>query len=322
MNGAERVVRRVDRFQQEHRPLAFSFGVVKKFGDDRGGSLASLIAYNAFIAVFPLLLLLTTVIGFVMDRNGSAHRVVIDSALRDFPIVGPQLTDAVHPLRGSTLTLVIGLLGLVWGSLGLSSAGQFAMAEVWNVPDVQRPGFFPRLVRSIGLISALGLGFVATTIASGAVSIAAGGALGQSIGFALSILVNIGLFLAAFRLLTPTIGSRDLIPGAIAGGIGWSVLQLGGALLIGHQLKHASQVYGFFGSVLGLISWLYLGAQLALYAAEINVVRARALWPRSIVQPPLTDADKRTLDSIALQGERRPEQSVHSTWRRAKNDLA
>ncbi|MEO5679937.1 MAG: YihY/virulence factor BrkB family protein, partial [Acidimicrobiales bacterium] len=84
--------------------------------------------------------------------------------------------------------------------------------------------------------------------------------------------------------------------------------------LVGHQLRHASQVYGYFASVLGLVSWIYLGAQMTLYAAELNVVRSRRLWPRSIVQPPLTEADVRTFDFIARQGERRPEQAVHSRW--------
>jgi uncharacterized BrkB/YihY/UPF0761 family membrane protein len=132
-----------------------------------------------------------------------------------------------------------------------------------------------------------------------------------------SVAVNVGLFLVMFRVLTPHIGSRSLVPGAIVGGIGWSVLQAVGALLVAHQLRNASQLYGYFGSVLGLIAWLYIAAQLLVYAAEVNVVRDRRLWPRSIVQPPLTEADKETLDLIAEQGERRPEQSVRSHWRKS-----
>ena len=96
----ERAVRRVDAYQQSHRPLAFTFGVVKKFGDDRGGSLAALIAYYGFLALFPLLLLLTTVLGFVMDRNSSLKASVLSSALRDFPIIGTQLGQAIHPAPG------------------------------------------------------------------------------------------------------------------------------------------------------------------------------------------------------------------------------
>jgi hypothetical protein len=53
---------------------------------------------------------------------------------------------------------------------------------------------------------------------------------------------------------------------------------------------------------------------LTLYAAELKVVKARRLWPRSIVQPRLVEADRRVYDLIARQGERRPEQSVESWW--------
>jgi hypothetical protein len=70
-------------------------------------------------------------------------------------------------------------------------------------------------------------------------------------------------------------------------------------------------VYGFFAIALGLMSWLFLSAQVTLYAAEVNVVRARRLWPRSILQPPLTQADQRALTDLARQEERRPEQAIN-----------
>lgn len=314
MNAAERVVRRVDTFQQSRRPLAFAFAVVKKFGDDRGGSLAALITYNAFIAVFPLLLLLTTVLGFVIDKNSGVRQSIINSTLRDFPIVGNQLVRSVHPLRGSPIALIVGLIGLVWGSMGLSQAAQYAMAETWNIRGEDRPGFFPRMLRGLAMLGVLGLGLgLTTSIASIAALVPSG--IGTWVLVPLgTVAVNIGLFAVGFRVLTPSIPTRNLLPGAIVGGVGWSALQIGGALLVDHNLRHASQVYGYFASVLGLISWLFLSAQLALYASEINVVRARKLWPRSIVQPPLTDADKRALDDIAEQGKRRPEQTVESAW--------
>lgn len=317
MNPVERPLRSVDRFQQRHRPLAFTFAVVKKFGDDRGGSLAALLAYNAFLAVFPLLLLLTTALGFLIEKNSDIHRTIIDSALRDFPIVGEQLTKSVEPLKGGAVALVVGGLGLLWGSFGFSQAGQFAMAEVWNVPNVQRPGFLPRLLRGLGLVAALGVGIALTTVIASIAAVAPWALAGRAFLLVGTVTVNIGLLLVMFRLLTPEVGSRELVPGAVFGGIGWSGLQAAGALLVAHQLRHASQLYGYFGSVLGLVAWLYVGAQLLVYAAELNVVRARRLWPRSIVQPPLTDADKETLDLMAQQSERRPEQSVRSRWRKS-----
>jgi uncharacterized BrkB/YihY/UPF0761 family membrane protein len=123
--------------------------------------------------------------------------------------------------------------------------------------------------------------------------------------------VSILLYLCVFRLLSPrTLSWGDLLPGAVVGGIGWEVLQTVGTGLVTHQLKHASQLYGSVGLVLGLISFLSLGAQLTIYAAEINVVRYRRLWPRSIVQPPLTSSDREALRTMAKKEERRPEEHI------------
>ena len=111
-------------------------------------------------------------------------------------------------------------------------------------------------------------------------------------------------------MLTPKgVAPRSLVPGAIVGGIGYSILLAIGTALIQHQLKHSQAVYGQFGLVLGLMAWLALVAQLTVYAAEINVVLARHLWPRSVT-PPLTDADRRALRDLAHQEERKPEERV------------
>jgi YihY family inner membrane protein len=285
--------------------------VIKKSGDDRAGSLAALIAYYGFVALFPLLLLLTTAVGFVLEHHPAAARAVLRSALADFPIIGDQLRQSVNPLRGSGFGLAIGITGLLWGSLGVTQVAQHAMAQIWNVPGVDRPGLPIRLLRGLSLFVLIGLGVVASTLLSllpsaFAVSVAA---------MALAMGLNVGLFLIGFRILTvPTVPTRDLLPGAVLGGLGWSALQAFGGYLVIHQLRYASQVYGFFASVLGLVSWLQLSAQLTLFAAELNVVRARRLWPRSILQPPLVEADRRALDLIAQQEERRPEQSVTSSW--------
>jgi uncharacterized BrkB/YihY/UPF0761 family membrane protein len=314
MNPVERGIRKVDDFQQRRPALAFIFAVVKKFGDDSAGSLAALIAYYGFLALFPMLLVLITVLGLVFANDpGFQHRVV-SSTLSQFPIVGNQLTgpDGVHSLRaGSVVGLIIGLIVLIWGSLGVTRAAQTAMAEVWNVPPVNRPGFVPRLIRSIGFVGVLGLDAVVITVVAGFASFG-GHSVGLRVAAALvAVTADIGLYIVAFRILTPPAIARPaLIPGAVIAGVAWAILQYVGGYLVGHQLRHSGQVYGYFASILGLIGFLYLACQITLYAAELNVVRARRLYPRSIVPPPLTSADERVLSDIAMEGERRPEQRV------------
>jgi uncharacterized BrkB/YihY/UPF0761 family membrane protein len=220
VNVVERLVRRIDAFQQRHGVIAAGFAVVKKFGDDRAGTLAALLAYYGFLALFPLLLLLVTVLGFVMAGHPGVERAVLNSALADFPIIGTQLGQSIQPFRGSGLGLIAGLAGLLWGSLGVAQAAQLAMAQVWNVPANQRPNFWTRLMRSLGLFVAVGVGLVvAAMLASLPAFGSAAGAL-KVLGAALSVSLNVGLFVVAFRLTTPkSVPTAWLVPGAVAGGV-------------------------------------------------------------------------------------------------------
>ena len=310
MHIVERVVRGLDRTQQHNRVAGFFFGVVKKFGDDRGSQLAALLSYYGFLSLFPLLLIFTTVLGFIGNEHVSNS--IVGTTLQQFPVFGQQIgEDAAHPLSGSGAGLLIGLLFLLYGTLGFAQAAQHAMAQVWNVPGVVRPGFFPRLGRSLAFFTVLGLGIGMTTV----VSVFATGhghpGAWRMVAFAVTVIVNSALFLVVFRVLTPrSIAATDLWLGAVLGGIGYSVLLAVGTALVQRQLRHSQALYGQFAFVLGLMGWLLLVSQLTVYAAEVNVVRARRLWPRSIVQPPLTAADEQVLRDLARQEERRPEERV------------
>ncbi|MEP6660313.1 MAG: YihY/virulence factor BrkB family protein [Acidimicrobiales bacterium] len=321
MNVVERVIRKLDRAQQRRRRLGFVVGVIKKFGDDRCSALAVMLTYYAFVSIFPLLLVLTTILGFV--GNESLSRNVIGTTLQQFPVFGQQIgKDAAHPLSGNGFGLIVGLLGTFYGSLGFAQAAQHAMAEVWNVPGVRRSGFFPRLARSVILFTVLGIGLAAATVVSSLVTLAGQPGVTRVLAFLGAVVLNVGLYLAAFRILTPkVIEVKRLVPGAVVGGVGYSILLTVGAALIQHQLRHSEALYGQFAFVLGLIGWLLLVSQLSLYAAETNVVLARRLWPRSIVQPPLTDADERVLSDIAQEQWRRPEQRVDVGFDRSESKM-
>jgi uncharacterized BrkB/YihY/UPF0761 family membrane protein len=310
MNPIERGVRGVDRWQQRHHVPGLMVGVVKKFGDDRASVLALMLAYYGFMALFPLMLALTTILGFVGNRH--LANSVVGSTLKQFPVFGQQIgQDTSHPLTGNVFALVVGLLGLLYGALGVTQASQHAMAQVWNVPGVVRPGFPVRMVRGLLVLVTLGVGMALSAGVSGLVTVT-GHTAPFRVGFVVAeVLIDVGLAVVLFRVLTPrSVSTRALLFGAIGAGVGYSVLLTLGTALVQHQLRHAQPVYGPFALVLGLVGWLYLVAQVILYSAEANVVVMRHLWPRSIVQPPLTEADKRVLHDIAKQELRRPEQRV------------
>src|ERR1035441_4936248 len=221
VNPVERSFRAVDAFQQRTFPLNFLFGVVKKFGDDSAGSQAALIAYYGFLSIFPLLLVMITLLTMFVSP-GTEHRIV-HSALSQFPIVGNQLSgpNGIHRLKsGSTVGLTIGLVALVWGSLGITQAAQKAMAEVWNVPGVVRPGFFPRLGRSVAFLAVLFLNVIVTTVLTGISTFGGHSPLVRIGAILISLTVDVGIFILAFRVLTPkTIKTDCLIGGAVLAGV-------------------------------------------------------------------------------------------------------
>ena len=306
----ERLARWLDRLQQRSPVVGFALAVVKKFGDDRGSSLAAQLAYFGFMALFPLLLVLTTILAFV--TSGRVEDNIIATTLNQFPVFGQQLgRDAAHPLTGSGAGLALGLVALLYGALGLAQAAQHAMAQVWNVPGVDRPGFLPRLARGVLFFTVAGAAMAAGTGLSGAATLTGRGLIWRLVFLLATTGLNVALYLAVFRILTPAdVATGDLVAGAVLGGIGYTVLLTVGTALVQHQLRHAQALYGQFAFVIGLMSWLNLVGQLSLYAAEVNVVRTRRLWPRGIIQPPLTDADQHVLRDIARAEERRPEQHV------------
>jgi YihY family inner membrane protein len=309
----QRLVRRIDAMQRSNGAFAFAFAVVKKFGDDTAGNLAALVTYYGFLSLFPLLLVLVTVLGIIAGGDPSLARSIERSALSEFPVIGTELAKNIHALRrDSPASLAIGLVGLIWGARGAVQVGQEAMADVWNVPEPERPSFVPRLLRSFSMLAVLAVFLVASTAVSGFTSFdRTVTAIATAGSVVLTLVLNVVLYLLAFRILTPkVVERRHLVLGSVVGGVAWTILQYGGTLLVDHELRGSNELYGFFGIVLGLLAWIFLGAEATMYAAEISVVRARRLWPRSMVHPPLTDADKKVYAAVTMQQRRRPEQRV------------
>jgi YihY family inner membrane protein len=315
MNPIERVIRKADAAQRRHRPTAFAFGVIKKFGDDNGGVLVANLTYSAFVALFPLLLVLVTILGLVAALNPAIRHDVLSAVAGQVPLIGRTLTGNVRTLRrSSVIGLIVGLLALIWGSTGLAQAGLFTMEQIWNLPGPARPGYVQRLGRAMLFLALLGSGVIVTTGLASLNTYGRNAVILVILAEVAAAAVNVGMYLGAFRVLTPkAVHVRRLVPGAIAGGIVWTILQILGTYLV-HHFLHSDSAYGVFATVLGLLAWIYLAVRITVYCAEINVVLARRLWPRAIVQPPLTEADRASMALQALQNQRRAEQQVRVTF--------
>jgi YihY family inner membrane protein len=310
-NLVERSIRRFDRFQQRHRMLAVPWAVLQKFGNDQGGAKAALMAYYGLFALFPMLLLFTTILGFVLSGDEALRHRLIDSALGDFPVIGPQLKSSAHPLEGSGVALAIGILGTLYGTLGLGQSSQNALNSIWNIPYVRWPSFYFRWARAVGLIALLGLAVLASTALTAFATAVTHGSEATVLAIAGSAVINFGLFMLAYMLMSADhLSARTVVAGAVFATVFWETLQIVGSWYVTRSLQHASPTYGVFAVIIALVSWIYLGSHAFLLAAEINVVLFCRLWPRSITQPPLIAGDRKTFERLAAMEVRRPEMEV------------
>jgi len=305
-----RALEGIDQFQRSHPWLAFPVAVIKKFGEDRASRLAALVSYYGFFSLFPLLLILVTVLGFVLSGHDELRRQVVDAILRQFPELDRPIRDSVGSLRGSGLGVAAGFAGLLWAGMGVMQALQDAMNTVWDVPIKAQPNFWEKRLRALLMLGLLGVGFLLGSFLTAVGRIPALARFGPG-GLVVSLFFDLAIFLLAFRLLT----DRDLrwgvlFPGAAVGAAGWVGLQWLGGFYVDRVMDGASHTYGFFAAVIGLLSWMYILAQWVVLAAEVNVVRHDRLWPRTFFGDTLREHDRKALVRYAKVQERRHEQVV------------
>ncbi|HVY10124.1 MAG TPA: YihY/virulence factor BrkB family protein [Mycobacteriales bacterium] len=276
---------RLDAYQQERPWLAFPVAVLLKFGDDNSGNLAVLITYYAFFSVFPLLLALSSVLGFVLAGNPSWQSKIEGSALQNLPLIkGSPL-----PHHGSVVVVVIGALLALYSGLAVAKAAEQAFNTVYGVERDNRPNWLQKNLRALRVVVGGGLALVATTLIAGTVT--SGHSLGIPVGWGITILgvvvsavLNTAVLVLVFRWLTVRVLSvRDVLPGAVFAATVLAVLQAAASAFISHKLQHVSSTYGSFGTVIVLLSWFFLQAQVLLLAVQVNVVKQDRKWPRSLV---------------------------------------
>jgi YihY family inner membrane protein len=277
---------RIDAVQRPRPWLAFPYAVVKKFGEDSSSSLAVVITYYAFFSIFPLLLALASVLGFVLAGHPGWQHSIEHSALKNLPLIkGSPL-----PHDGSIVAVVIGTLLALYSGLSVVKAAQRAWDAVYCVSREEEPNVLIANLRALRLVVLGGLGLIATTAIAGTVT--SGSALHINVGWGLTVLgivvsalLNTALFVFVFRWLTVReLSMRDVLPGAAFAAVALAILQSVATAFISHKLQHTKETYGAFGTVIVLLSWFYLQAQVLLLAAQVNVVKQDRLWPRSVAE--------------------------------------
>lgn len=300
---------RANDWQQRHRLPGVAWAVQKKYGDDNAGLWVVALSWYGFTAIFPLLLAAVTVLGYIGQASLGAGLV---ATMKRFPIIGPDLqNNSPTALHGNAFALVVGLLGLLYGAQGVTATAGQAMAAVWNVPIYARPGWLPRLGRSFA-----GLFTIAFSAAVNAFVTGYATGVGRSWLVRVPIIAGILIFNVAsywltFRVLTPRgVRTRALLPGCVLGGIAFTALITIGTGLIQHTLQNRSNTYGTFSTVIGMVAFLALLAKLTIYAAELNPVLHRRLYPRQFLVGDPTRADEQVWHDLVHQERRRKDQRI------------
>ena len=315
--------KKLDAFQRRHRLPGVVLGVVYKFFDDQGNYLAAVVTYYSFMAIFPLLLIASSVLGFVLQGSPGLRTELLDSALSQFPIIGKEL-GRPGGVQGSATAVVIGLLAALYGSTGLGQAGQNLTYVAWSVPRNSRPNPFLTRLRSLGMLALAGLMLLLlallTAVAGNEGMFGSLGVLTQVVLALFTVTLTTVALVVLFRVPVPgSLTFAQAVPGALSTAVLWHLLQLAGAAYVQHVISRASEMSKTFALVLGLFALIYIAAVVAVLGVELNVVLARRLYPRALLTPftddvDLTPADRRAYASYARAQRHKGFESIDVTF--------
>lgn len=311
------IVNALDQFQQKHPVLALPFAVIKKYGDDSGGYQAALMTYYGFLSIFPLMLVMVTVLQLWFSDDAALRADVIDSVGRFFPLLGDQLQENVHGIGRSGAGLIIGIVITIYGARGAADVFRHIMNNIWQVPRMRRAGFPHNILNSFLILLAAALGFGATMLVS-----AFSATLGHSIWVkALANVAGFMVMLCLFLFIARTATMRrvpvkDMLVGSTFAAVAIQILLTFGSILVAHQLKNLNALYGTFAIVLGLLFWIYLLAQVVVYAVEIDSVRHLRLWPRGMQNDKPTKADLHAYELYAHVDQFIPKEQIDVRFKR------
>jgi membrane protein len=310
MKQFKKLIQAIDAFQRKHKTPGFLYAVFKKYSQDNCGYQAAVISYYGFLSLFPLLIVMTSLTKLLLGTNSPLRQRITNSTAHYFPIVGNQLQQSIHSPKETGVALVISLIIMLYGARGVATTLQFSLSSLWYIPRFKMPSFIPNLLRSLGIIIVGGVGLLVASIVSGYTAIP-GNAIFTKIMTTSASLVLLWLtFILIFKLAVAGRKKvRQVIVGAAIAAVGLQILQILGGFIMVHELKGLSSIYGTFALVVGLLFWIYLQAEVLLYAVEVDVIRAYHLFPRSLQGLP-TNGDKVAYGKQASANRQRVDEEI------------
>lgn len=253
-----------------------------------------MLTYYAFLALFPLLLVITTITTYIVGAHSGLQKTVLHATTNYFPVLGNQLASHVHGIQKSGVALAVGILFTLYGARGVADIFRQTVRRLWGIPRSEDEGFPKSLLNSMAIIGVGGFGFIAAAIFAGIT-----GSVGSGLAFRiLAAIVNFGILFWLFSFLInislpKQVTYKQIRLGAINAAVGLVILQSLGGYILSRELKSLDALYSYFAIALGLLFWIYLQARMLCYAIEVAAVRSHRLYPRSLSGKNLTAADKR-----------------------------
>ena len=305
MKQLNRIISLIDTFQRQHSFIGFVYSVIKKYNQDNGGYLSVVITYYSFLSLFPMLVVLTSLIELLLGGNSYLKNKLISSAARYFPVIGSQIQNFIRSPKETGIALVVSLIITLYGARGVANAMQYSLSTLWYVPHYKNPSLINNLIRSLSIMVIGGLGLLISSAVSGFAAISGNAIFVRGFLLLASFLLLWLTFIYIFKLsIAGIVKVKQVIVGALLAAFGLQLLQALGGIIIVYELKKLSNFYGTFALVVGLLFWIYLQARILLYAVEVDVIRFYRLFPRSI-QGSSTEADKVSYQQQVLSNQRK-----------------
>lgn len=279
---------RLMAWRQRSNAVDVAVPTIEAYGRHRSGRNAALISHYGFLSIFPLVLALTTILGFVLDGRPDLQAKILDSALARLPIIGQAIGSDPSELRGNAALLVFGLLAALWSGLRAFIAVGIALDDVRELTREQRSSFAVMRARALLGVAVIGgsqVGSATITSIAGAGDFATINRILLVIG---ALAINTATVGLTYRWLCSVRPSwREVLPGAVCAGFVFALMQFVGTTVVVRLIANASPVYGTFATVIGLFTWLALHATVALLSAELNEVLRRRRVTRDRDAEPL-----------------------------------
>ncbi|HET7387414.1 MAG TPA: YhjD/YihY/BrkB family envelope integrity protein [Nocardioidaceae bacterium] len=300
------ITERLDRVQRRRPVLGFPLAIFYKFFDDMGTYLAVLLAYYALVAIVPLLLLASTILGVVLVGHPHLQEQLLSSALGRVPVIGDQLR-VPGSFSGGIGAVLVGVLGSMYGSLGVANSLQYAGNTIWHIPRNSRPNPFLARGRSLLLVATAGVGMLVVVVGIAMLhALMRETVLSNVLIDIAGVIVATLVLLVAFQLAqNKTVPWGKLLPGALLASLGLQALQNASYVYVDHVIGRASTTNAIFAAVLGLLAYLFLAALVVVFSMELNAVYAEQLWPRALLTPFTDNVDLTAADEDAYTGQAR-----------------